>query len=335
MLKAWYRDTDHNVSFNYLPKRGGDYSWQSLFKAIDDGGDHWDIVNLPAVAEEAESWPTGWSREQGGALCPDMYPTDALGQIKGRLGNYWWSALYQQTPILKEGGTFNREWFKVEDMEPAGIIARVRYWDLAATEPKRGRKPDWTVGVLLGLHTDGSYWILDVKRMQGTPRDVEKVIRWAAEVDGRKVPIYIEQESGAGGKSTVDHYVRRVLPGWSVKPDKVTGAKTERARPVSSMSEAGHFHILRSAWNKDFFEELDTFPFGAHDDQVDALSGAYGNITDGNRGRPLRSKADHLEGARKLGIPKKLIENQRQFDRMTRNPISRNRITDSLMRGSI
>jgi len=37
ILKAWYGDTDHNTSFNYLPKRGGDYSWQSLFKAIDDG----------------------------------------------------------------------------------------------------------------------------------------------------------------------------------------------------------------------------------------------------------------------------------------------------------
>ncbi len=37
ILKAWYGDIDHNASFNYLPKRDGDYSWQSLFKAIDDG----------------------------------------------------------------------------------------------------------------------------------------------------------------------------------------------------------------------------------------------------------------------------------------------------------
>ena len=37
LLKAWYGDTDHNTSFNYLPKRSGDYSWQPLFKAIDDG----------------------------------------------------------------------------------------------------------------------------------------------------------------------------------------------------------------------------------------------------------------------------------------------------------
>jgi len=37
LLKAWYPNTDHNAAYNYLPKRGGDYSWQPLFKAIEDG----------------------------------------------------------------------------------------------------------------------------------------------------------------------------------------------------------------------------------------------------------------------------------------------------------
>ena len=38
ILKAWYGDIDHNTSYNYLPKRtGGSYTWQDLFKAIDDG----------------------------------------------------------------------------------------------------------------------------------------------------------------------------------------------------------------------------------------------------------------------------------------------------------
>ena len=37
ILKAWYGNTDPDTSFNYLPKRDGDYSWQALFKAIDDG----------------------------------------------------------------------------------------------------------------------------------------------------------------------------------------------------------------------------------------------------------------------------------------------------------
>jgi anaerobic selenocysteine-containing dehydrogenase len=37
ILKAWYGETDHSISYDYLPKRNGDYSWQPLFKAMDDG----------------------------------------------------------------------------------------------------------------------------------------------------------------------------------------------------------------------------------------------------------------------------------------------------------
>lgn len=37
ILKAWYRDTDPATAYHYFPKRDGDYSWQPLFKAMDDG----------------------------------------------------------------------------------------------------------------------------------------------------------------------------------------------------------------------------------------------------------------------------------------------------------
>jgi len=37
LLKAWYRDTDHSTSFDYLPKRDGDYSMLPMFEAIQAG----------------------------------------------------------------------------------------------------------------------------------------------------------------------------------------------------------------------------------------------------------------------------------------------------------
>jgi len=37
LLKAWYRDTDHNTSFNCLPRRGGDYSLLPLLEAMEAG----------------------------------------------------------------------------------------------------------------------------------------------------------------------------------------------------------------------------------------------------------------------------------------------------------
>jgi formate dehydrogenase major subunit len=37
ILKAWYENTDHNTSFDYLPKREGNYFWEAMFKAIEEG----------------------------------------------------------------------------------------------------------------------------------------------------------------------------------------------------------------------------------------------------------------------------------------------------------
>jgi predicted phage terminase large subunit-like protein len=43
---------------------------------------------------------------------------------------------------------------------------------------------------------------------------------------------------------------------------------------------------LEAAWNRDFLEELQDFPGGAKDDQVDALSRAFSMVLDG--GAPAR-----------------------------------------------
>jgi predicted phage terminase large subunit-like protein len=56
----------------------------------------------------------------------------------------------------------------------------------------------------------------------------------------------------------------------------VTGSKLERAKPVSSLAEAGFLKIVQGGWNQRFLEELNAFPTpGVHDDQTDALSGAH------------------------------------------------------------
>ncbi|MEI8125289.1 MAG: phage terminase large subunit, partial [Parachlamydiaceae bacterium] len=52
------------------------------------------------------------------------------------------------------------------------------------------------------------------------------------------------------------------------------------ASPVSSQAEAGNIKILQAPWNEELFRELENFPDGAHDDIVDALSGAFNMLTE-------------------------------------------------------
>lgn len=50
--------------------------------------------------------------------------------------------------------------------------------------------------------------------------------------------------------------------------------------PVASQVNAGAVTVLKGAWNRDFIEELQDFPGGAKDDQVDALSRAFSMVLD-------------------------------------------------------
>lgn len=175
------------------------------------------------------------------------------------------------------GSKFKREWFIVVDEAPAGL-SWLRYWDLAATEPKPGKDPDWTAGACVA-RKDGVWYIRDMRHVQARPQGVEALIRQTAELDGRGVLIRMEQEPGASGKSMIDHYARQVLVGFAFSGAPATGSKEVRANPISSAAEAGNVRLVRGPWINAFLDEAEAFPNGAHDDMIDAVSGAFSELT--------------------------------------------------------
>jgi predicted phage terminase large subunit-like protein len=179
---------------------------------------------------------------------------------------------------IRHGGRmFKRQWFHIVDIVPA-YMKLVRYWDMASTEPtKKNPNPDWTVGVLIG-EARGYYYILDVRRFRARPSDVEALIHQTAKIDGKHVNIWLEQEPGASGQQIIDHYIRNVLKGYAVRGNKTTGSKISRANPASAAAEQGRVSVLRAPWNNKFFDELELFPDGEKDDQVDGFSGAFEKV---------------------------------------------------------
>jgi predicted phage terminase large subunit-like protein len=167
---------------------------------------------------------------------------------------------------------FKREWCAVVDAIPADLDV-VRYWDLAATEKTEFNDPDWTVGIKLGRDKNGGYWLLDMVRVRANPGDVERVLLNTATQDGKKVRIGFGQDPGQAGKSQAFHLVR-ALSGFTVASAPESGDKLTRFGPFSSQCRAGNVTILRGAWNEELFRVLEGFPDLAHDDEVDACSGA-------------------------------------------------------------
>jgi predicted phage terminase large subunit-like protein len=238
-----------------------------------ESGCDWTAINLPAEAEDDD--PLG--RAVGEALCPERFDLASLKDKHLVLGSYGYNALYQGRPSPREGGYIKRHWFGVVEARPANATVRVRYWDLAATTTG-----DYSVGVLMSKCPDGSYCIEDVQRDRLSSLHTERLVSQTANVDGRGVKIYIEQEGGSGGLNTISNYTR-LLSGYSVRGDKPTGSKEIRSDPFAAQAEAGNISMVRGAWNSAYLDELGQFPTGTNDDQVDASSGAFNRLTSEKR----------------------------------------------------
>jgi len=195
--------------------------------------------------------------------------------------------LHGDWEIPDEGGLFQRGWFEVIEAHQLPERTRsVRFWDLAGTEPSSAnRDPDYTVGLRLELHVgSGTFYVTDIVRERKAPGAIERLVADTAARDGRAVTIGIEQEPGAAGKALVERYKRQLLRGYSVYGKHVTGAKDVRAQPVAAAAENGLVKIVRGRHVDEFLDELTAFPCGAHDDCVDALSGAHDLLTAQSRG---------------------------------------------------
>jgi predicted phage terminase large subunit-like protein len=186
--------------------------------------------------------------------------------------------------VRETGGLFKREWFKFIEVAP--VIHYIRYWDMAATEAKKGKDPDWTVGLKMGRDANGQFYVADVRRVRANPQAVEILIKQTAQLDGTQTHIYIEQEPGAGSKSLIDYYVRQ-LAGYTVRPDKPATDKVTRAQPASSQAEAGNINLIQGAWISAFLDEVEAFPCGSHDDQVDTMSAALAILSGNIPGKML------------------------------------------------
>lgn len=177
------------------------------------------------------------------------------------------------------GEVFRRSWFGAS---PAGyernVIARVRAWDLAATEPHAGNPdPDWTVGARIARLRDGSYVIEHVERMRGTPAAVQAAMARLASTDPRGTEVVIPQDPGQAGKDQASRISRELgAAGYRCRVVRISGDKLSYAHAWSSHAENGHVSIVPGPWVEAMLGELESFPAPrGHDDQVDALSTGF------------------------------------------------------------
>jgi predicted phage terminase large subunit-like protein len=235
------------------------------------------VLRYPAICERTDNY-----RKQGEALFAELKPLEFLLERKRALSQASWESEYQQNPIIVGGGIFPIDKLQVLPFWDRKDIKRsVRYWDKAATASNDAA---YTAGVLMHAMHDGRFVIEHVVRGQWSALEREQKIKYWAEQDRKAIKgsyeIGVEQEPGSGGKESAEATIR-MLAGYRVYADKVTGSKEVRAQPFAAQVQGGNVWLVAGAWHDAYRDELETFPSGKWKDQVDASTGAFTRLTNG------------------------------------------------------
>lgn len=245
-------------------------------RAVASEPNRWHVLRLPALAEEDDLL----GRAVGDALWPDRFPVEALERIRDVMGQNEglrsWEALYQCRPSPREGQFFQVSKLQIVPALPADLRF-VRAWDLAASlDGKR------TAGVKMGAGADGLFYVVDVVLGRWESAERNRVICETARQDGVTCMVRLPQDPGQAGKDQAEGFIR-MLAGFNVKAERVTGDKATRADPFAAQVNAGNVRMLEGPWNVTYREELRTF-MGKFTDQVDASADAFAELTLGNHG---------------------------------------------------
>lgn len=244
-----------------------------LMAEMATGGDQWDVVSLPALAEDDD--PLG--RRPGQPLWPEWEDADALAQKRRAVGPRDWSALYQQRPAPEEGDYFKAEWLREYDRLPA---KETLHFYGASDYAVTSNGGDYTCHLVLGIDPEGRLYLVDLWRKQASS-DVW-VDAFCDLVRERK-PLGWAEEKGqisAGIGPFLERRMRERQAFVAREQFPTRGDKAVRAQSIRGRVSLNGLYLPKNApWAAEFRRELLSFPAGKHDDQVDAL-GLVGQLLD-------------------------------------------------------
>lgn len=248
--------------------------WLLTEEAETDEPEGWHVVNFEAIKEEGtRTFPSSCTveadwRQPGEALYPEKFPLKRLNKIKGRVGSYFWSALYQQRPTSADGDVFKLDWFHYYTQLPDKFQFLAISVDAAF---KEGKTTDFVVIQLWGIAWPNIYLIDQIRDRMGFTKTKDAIrtliSRWKPRYGEPQAKLIEDKANG----SAIIEELKREMPGvLAIQPE---GGKLARAQAASPYYESGNVWIPETSamsWVREHTAEFVAFPRGANDDQVDA-----------------------------------------------------------------
>jgi predicted phage terminase large subunit-like protein len=227
-------------------------------------------LNLPAIAEEDQRVAIGQGkihqRNKGDALFPENMDLDTLARQRKEMGTAVFNCQYQQNPVAPDGSPLRWDCFGIYDApgQRTDYQLVVQSWDTGMSSDPRS---DFSVCTTWGFR-DRCWHLLDVFRRQlDFPELKRKAFAhchsWQADV--------VLIEDAASGKSLLQEF--RTSGDRRARDIKPHEDKEVRFNAACAPVEEGLVYLPREApWLPAFKHELQSFPRGRHDDQVDSFS---------------------------------------------------------------
>lgn len=239
--------------------------------------DQWELLKLPAIFEQDTLFtqPYNILQKSGSVLHETREDASSLNKLKIELGEYSFSAQYQQEPIPNKGSMISKEWFKYySSKDNIQFNTIIQSWDTAI---KAKEEHDYSVGITIGINNN-NYYIIDILRIK---EEFPGLIAALHSFATKWQPSAILVEDKASGQSLIQSTKNNIkIPIIPIKPkfDKIT-----RFAKHTILFEAGKIFLKHDAnWRITLEQELLSFPKSIHDDQVDSLSQAFSYLEDRN-----------------------------------------------------
>ncbi|AVO24393.1 terminase [Microbacterium phage AlexAdler] len=210
--------------------------------------------------------------------------------IKAAVGTYVWQALYQGDPQVTGGSYLNVD--KIDVIPAESVIYQdqrtgsfltldralvIQSWDLTFGDIDTTGKRRKTDGSYVAGHVyaviGGTKWIL-VDRIHERltfTESVSAVLRMSAKWP-QTSRIYVEKK--ANGAAMLNTLRKRAA---LIKPVEPGGSKEVRALAAQPTVDQGNVAWLDTVYDERMAQEFRDFPFGKHDDDVDAFTQAVNN----------------------------------------------------------
>jgi predicted phage terminase large subunit-like protein len=219
----------------------------------------------------------GWTdprTQEGELMFPERFGEEQVKELEKTLGSYGAAGQLQQNPAPRGGGILKTEWYRYYTSMPAIEWCQI----YADTAQKTGQENDYSVFELWGRSDVGQAVLMDIVRGKWEAPELLMHARafWIKHRDGKNRPRAFKVEDKVSGTGLIQTLRREGIPIVAIQRNK---DKISRGHDAAPFVESGNVLLpIDAPWLSEFLGESETFPSGAHDDQLDPMFDAIGDV---------------------------------------------------------